>query len=559
MFVKKFNLEDKEIFVKDEESRTLIESLSNNIENLSQDITKILKTKLTVCENVDDMKKANLSIGDYVLTKAYYSEVGGALYTVIAHRVDTAEAVFIPLNNGLTAQMLCVPSFTNCGIHQDGNESDFNKIVEMLTQDRVIFDGGSYNIYEEIKILHDINILVTKHTLLNAFNDMKSVISFGSTNYEVVKTGVKFSSGVQTIDAPIDKIIQISDTTLFHPSREYYSNGELFLLKQGKEVNIIGCYGANGFVPYTNGTMVAYDTVKCNIKGRGLSINSNNHEVFQAVKIMCCYNSTFENISVLNKGNTPHSAISIELCLDCNFNDIEAIQEPIKTSGFDYGVSVSCSQNLIFNKIVAIGGRHGFSMGGGGLDYNSVNRYITADGIFDTNEIYSVDFHGNCQFCGYTGKILNGVDCSGDQCFVHGEVHTRDNKRAIYLVQPVSLNHDFSNITFYLNSTAVPVIVCEQPDGRLGGTLNVSDCKIIKLGGDTTMYISMTAPVCNGKVTINAQNNNMLYGNLLRVLNITPQESGVIDLINNGGSVGIPDEINGATYVRTFIKSNYTI
>lgn len=560
-YVSHFNVLGENIDVKDSAAREIISTIQNTINDMQN---------ASWVENVAALKAYNAKLNEHIFTKNYYDNGGGAHYLIIDENSEEIpdtiyESLFIKLNNGLVAKLIDIPDFDNTGIR--GYAGDItDKLIEMLTQNYVIFNGGSFDISKQITVAHDIKILLKGTTRLTASADMDYLFVFGDYQYTEYAGVYNYGPGVNVSSFADNDINQIIDTTLFHPGRDYYTNGELFMPSYGTsrtgQFKLYGAFVNGVFTNYTNAKVYRYNTCRIQISGAGnLQLSNNNYDIPTLVRFICCADTNVENLIVKNMNGI--AALGMALCINCYFNNIFAYQNEAASQGLDYGVSIDSSQNITFNNITAYGLRHGFSVGGGGTDHTSVNRYISVKNAFiDSAESYSADLHGNCQFCGYEGTLMQGLDVGGDNCYCHGVIRTKNTSRGIFLTQPVSWNHDFSNITFFHNSDTVTCVVLESPAGRLLGKINLNDCQLIK-GSESamTMFFSGYTPTGSGYAVISCRNVAMLYGTLtvLGHLTLTTEPTGdKVYLVDAGGSSRIPSAItNQETTVNNFIGWDY--
>lgn len=560
-YVSHFNVLGENIDIKDSAAQETIGSIQNTINKMQN---------ASWLENVAALKQYSPKINEHVFTKSYYSEGGGGHYVILAANSpeipdNIYESIYIPLNNGNIAKLVDIPDFDNTGIRgYDGDIAD--KLIEMLTQNCVIFNGGSFDISKQITVAHDIKILLKGDTRLTATADMDYLFVFGEHQYTEYDGVYNYGPGVNVSSFTNNDINQIVDTTLFHPGRDYFTNGELFIPSYGTsrtgQFNLYGAFVSGGFTNYTNAKVYRYNTCRVQISGTGiLQLSNNSYDIPTLVRFICCADTKVENLIVKNMNGI--AALGMALCINCYFNNIFAYQNEAVSQGLDYGVSIDSSQNITFDNITAYGLRHGFSIGGGGTDHTSVNRYISVKNAFiDSTESYSADLHGNCQFCGYEGTLMQGLDVAGDNCYCHGVIRTKNTSRGIFLTQPVSWNHDFSNIKYFHNSDSVTCIALESPQGRIGGTLDFSDSQIIKgTNSALTMFFAGYTPSGSGHAVINCRNLAMIYGSLVALGNLTlttEPTTGKVYLVDAGGSSGIPSQItNQETTVDNFIGWDY--
>ena len=560
-YVSHFNVLGENIDVKDSAAQETISSVQNTINNM-QNVSWV--------ENVAALKAYNAKLNEHIFTKNYYDNGGGAHYLIIDETSEEIpdtiyESLFIKLNNGHVAKLIDIPDFDNTGIR--GYYGDItDRLIEMLTQNYVIFNSGSFDISKQITVAHDIKILLKGNTRLNAAADMDYLFVFGDYQYSEYDGVYNYGPGINVSSFTNNDINQIIDTSLFHPGRDYFNNGELFIPSYGTsrtgQFKLYGAFVNGGFTSYTNAKVYRYNTCRVQISGAGnLQLSNNSYDIPTLVRFVCCADTNVENLIVKNMNGI--AALGMALCINCYFNNIFAYQNEAASQGLDYGVSIDSSQNITFDNVTAYGLRHGFSIGGGGTDHSSVNRYISVkNGFIDSTESYSADLHGNCQFCGYEGTLMQGLDVAGDNCYCHGVIRTKNTSRSIFLTQPVSWNHDFSNIKHFHDSDSVTCIALESPQGRIGGTLDFSDSQIIKGTNSTlTMFFAGYTPSGSGHAVINCRNLVMIYGSLTVLGNLTlttQPTTGKIDLVDAGGSIGVPSQItNQETTVDNFIGSNY--
>lgn len=560
-YVSHFNVLGENIDVKDSAAQETIISIQNTINNMQN---------ASWVENVAALKAYNAKVNEHIFTKNYYDNEGGAHYLIIDENSgeipDTIyESLFIKLNNGHVAKLIDIPDFDNTGIR--GYYGDItDKLIEMLTQNCVIFNGGSFDISKQITVAHDIKILLKGNTRLNAAADMDYLFVFGEYSATSYDGTYNFAPGTNITSFLNNNINQIVDTTLFHPGRDYFRNGELFIPEYGgSNKGVFKLYGAftnGGFTSYTNAVVYSINTVRVDISGAGLlQVTNDNYSIPTLVRFIGCADSRIENLIAKNMNGI--AAVGLAVCLNCSFKNIQAYQTEAISQGLDYGISVDSCQDINFDTVYAYGLRHGFSVGGGGTDHSTVNRNIHVKNCFiDSKESYSADFHGNCQFCGYEGALMQGLDVAGDNCYCHGVIRTKNTSRAIFLTQPLTWNHDFSNIKYFHNSDSVTCIALESPAGRLGGTLDFSDSQIIKESESTmTMFFAGYTPSGSGHGVINCRNLAMIYGSLTVLGNLTLTTEptiGKVYLVDAGGSSGIPSQItNQETTVDNFIGWDY--
>lgn len=560
-YVSHFNVLGENIDVKDTAAQQTIISIQNTINNMQN---------ASWVENVSALKAYNAKVNEHIFTKNYYDNGGGAHYLIIDENSgeipDTIyESLFIKLNNGHVAKLIDIPDFDNTGINgYSGDVTD--KIIEMLDRDYVIFNGGNYNISNQITVNHDIKILLSGTTRFTSTADMDCLLVFGEYSATSYDGTYNFAPGTNITSFLNNNINQIVDTTLFHPGRDYFTNGELFIPEYGGSnkgvFKLYGAFTTGGFTSYTNAVVYSINTVRVDISGAGLlQVTNDNYSIPTLVRFIGCADSRIENLIAKNMNGI--AAVGLAVCLNCSFKNIQAYQTEAISQGLDYGISVDSCQDITFDTVYAYGLRHGFSVGGGGTDHSTVNRNIHVKNCFiDSKESYSADLHGNCQFCGYVGTLMQGLDVAGDNCYCHGVISTKNTSRGIFLTQPVSWNHDFSNIKYFHNSDSVTCIALESPQGRIGGTLDFSDSQIIKGTNSTlTMFFAGYTPSGSGHAVINCRNLAMIYGSLVALGNLTlttEPTTGKVYLVDAGGSSGIPSQItNQETTVDNFIGWDY--
>jgi hypothetical protein len=136
------------------------------------------------------------------------------------------------------------------------------------------------------------------------------------------------------------------------------------------------------------------------------------------------------------------------------------------------------------------GGRHGVAGGGYG-DVGSVpSRNVHIRGTARNSpdalpSLGAVEFHGNCEFCSFTGRMEGGVTLGGNHNSVHGDISTRpsQNGLAVYFAEMVGTSFKVSGrIVTSSGGTDVPAVSIGDlgssplgPNTLYGGVLDFSD------------------------------------------------------------------------------------
>src|SRR5690606_27866721 len=147
--------------------------------------------------------------------------------------------------------------------------------------------------------------------------------------------------------------------------------------------------------------------------------------------------------------------ISPRRCFKGNVYSVRA--ESVGSTGNREALLVSTSQDITINGgYYYANGDHATDTGGGHGVAGVVNRNIIFKGVTSFGFAYSASFHGNSEFCGYVGGILEGIIIGGASNYVDGPICFAEGSSFQSLIRGTEWKntaHSFKNIKAYLRTT----------------------------------------------------------------------------------------------------------
>ena len=359
---------------------------------------KILKSltdqKPYYFDTVALMKAGNLSSGDYVITKGYYSanDGGGANYYITSS--SSATDYQEELNNGLYATLIVKDNTINIkklGAYDDGTQNNnilFGKINDLIKTYNIFIDKGNYLITEPIEIETN-----TNGGIINGAGKWKTSITFKENGRLIFNVFHRYSiNQIHFIDertSPTNPMVDILDGAHLSEFKDCIFNSNIgvqcrcaymkfsdcsfvkirnslsnYLLKlKGEYGYINNCYfeglqdstlNDTGIILQSNGPWFISNSDICNfINGTGLqllplqsgSLNDIGIEntIFMKNKISIDCNHSANSISNVNLNNVTFAVISgnEEKCIN--------IHRDNGTTPIFAGIFGNCKMSGIFN------------------------------------------------------------------------------------------------------------------------------------------------------------------------------------------------------------------
>ena len=489
-----FNVLGQNINIKDKVGRGLIQNLTNNVNNLSNVTVK----------HFNALSKVNdITNNDVIITKGFNSvgDGGDGIYYVSSTLIGEVDGGKIISKNGLYLYLISEINNYVYGIFEgDVNASLFNNLFK---NEYVNLYGGVYNVTGEILITNNCVINCKGDVIINGVdNNSQTVMQIGNFNNaqeDYIATNVNADNSTNYFNIPNNSVqagtlLRLTSPALWldYPGR-YYNQGE-FVEIGGRSGNI--CYLKNKiYETYrgaTVGNLAVVDTITVRVTGGKLKIAAKTGSYQYALFLAQIKDGYFDNVDCQITVDGSIAACVVQDCYNVVFENLNCYQNSNPTTGYDYGLSISNSQNIrVINGILS-GSRHGCSTGSNRTANNIINMEINVNAVFSSVESYSADFHGNTQYSKYSGAALNGVDMGGNNNSFKGVIYAQSNGACIYLTGLKGYDFDFSGCQLLHNSPANPFITII--DDRLvtfGGALKLNGCWFRRLGegGSIGLYL----------------------------------------------------------------------
>lgn len=281
----------------------------------------------------------------------------------------------------------------------------------------------------------------------------------------------------------------------FHGSRNEYRKGEWCHVSDGTGGATVELSGSL-YDDYTAATVEVYKhpAKTFSVSGSGtLTIlesehtNLNGAAGFRADLIV---NSDFSKIHPTNSG---YAGFVLKQCVGITGTGYRSRQHRYTTGGVYYGLIYANCQDINIQGSFT-GGRYGVS--GGGFDDTGCvpNRNCVFTGTFRNSAdaalgIGAVNWHGNCEYCSYFGRIDGGVTGGGNHNSAAGSTIIAPLGIAYYASEMVGHDFDFTNTTIFAYGNpgsgvnAVLDIgadsVAMDADTRFGGKMKFDGAKVI--------------------------------------------------------------------------------
>lgn len=212
------------------------------------------------------------------------------------------------------------------------------------------------------------------------------------------------------------RILLITSTDLWNPTRPYYYKGELALVEQ-----IVGTTITNSnplYDGYTAATTTVHLLNMPQISVEGLEIECNAD--ITALRIYYARNPVVRNCKV---HGSRYAGISVGYCLgatvDSNF--IYDVWNGIVT-GTSYGVSIATGQGIKVVNNTINNARHAIACGG----FEPLREIVYANNACHNSTLENLtgclDIHGNAEFVIVTGNVASSVTCSGINTIISNNI-----------------------------------------------------------------------------------------------------------------------------------------
>ena len=263
------------------------------------------------------------------------------------------------------------------------------------------------------------------------------------------------------------KVVEVIDTTTVKVSSPIFDS---YLAAS------VECYVSDSHsFSVSGGTLKAYS-------------DTGNYSAIRGFRIERVKDSDISNLSA--EVVDGHSGINIRQCFNISGEGARGVNSGDSGTGTDYGLLIGNSQHIHIDGYFSAT-RHGVSQGGGDEAGAVVNRDNIITGTIATTgaggSTLAADWHGNCEYCTYSGTIIGGFNWGGDKNTVKGDVLTNEIGVAAYASELLGFSFDFSDVKFYssvdVGSSGRGMFDCGGNSSELdafttrGGTLNLSGAR----------------------------------------------------------------------------------
>lgn len=229
-------------------------------------------------------------------------------------------------------------------------------------------------------------------------------VDFGANVFTV--SGGSFTAG---------SIMMLVDTTAYSFSlhNSLYHKGQLFSVVD-ESSNVITT-AENALASWTTGGAIQVKKISpVQITIRDLTVLAPNDTVSEfACSVEYAQNVYIENCKF--KGGDV-TALQISNSKGAEIRASDCVCEAPITTGLQYGVSISDSENVLIDSCYLYGTRHATGLGGAG---NSGTKFVTVQNSILTGDLlqlsYKADIHGNCAYITYQNNtIYGGANIGGE-------------------------------------------------------------------------------------------------------------------------------------------------
>lgn len=337
-----------------------------------------------------------------------------------------------------TAAALVVPLRIPTGTFQFLKEVNLSPLAggQLIIDGDVIFDFSSST---EVTDFPDGGFVYVGAGNLSALPALSSDIQQATAS-------LVFSSSPSLVNG--DRICIFNPTAgSYSAYRPAYFAGEFVAVSDGSGGTNVKLYGAT-YAAYLAASVSIYKhpNKKISVTGGYIQIIESRAAGFGGTAGFKAERIVDSDFSPFRPTQSLYAGMALKQCIGIHGTGYHC--KMVFPSGGDtcYGMTYANCQDIIIEGDF-FGGRHG-AAGGGYADVGSVpSRNIRIKGTFRNSPdapqgIGAVEFHGNCEFCSYSGQIEGGVSIGGNNNNVAGNISTRpsQNGLAIYFGEMVGTN-----------------------------------------------------------------------------------------------------------------------
>lgn len=438
-------------------------------------------------------------------------------------------------------------SVKDFGAVGDGVTDDTAAIQDALNSNfgSIYIPKGTYKITNTLTTQRNIKVFGDgRDSVINTDSMVdRTLWQIGTTDQTVIETTTATLSSGQyeytfadsNHGLSVGSLVAFNDETdySYSEARQYYNAGEFLIVKEvnGATVTFFsGLYDSynSGVKIWNMGTNysvviedITFEGTPENYCEYGLQIIQCKDVVINRVKMYDA--SSYSGISIVRSQN-----VSVR---DCTVR----ISEYGALATNAYPLTVSNSQDVLFEGCEAESPWHAMAVGGGSTRPNIVNRGIRGVNCTLTSHqgIFAADFHGNVEHSGYYNCTLKGSGCTlgGDyNTFIGNRIISMDHSGSseatsgaltFYVSEPRGLNFTISDN--YIESNGwypysgfgqILAIACFQ--NQHSSTLNFTDNNIVMLAptaptnnSNEIIDISATSTADVSQCTINIKGNSI--------------------------------------------------
>ena len=316
------------------------------------------------------------------LTKVSYSMISGAPANVLDFGAD-------PTGVADSRQAIVDAMTASTVVYFPKGTYKSSTSIDMTGKDMEIIGDGS-------TLTFTTGYLSLGGTIGSAFT-ISSAIDFGANVIDV--TGGSFTAG---------SILQLVDTTdySFSLHRSYYRKGQLFTVESVSS-NTVTCL-ENSLAIFATGANIEVKKItpaKITINNFTILAPDNTQSTY-ACRIVYAKNLYTSN-STYSGGDA--AGLVIADSKGANIIGCTCFCQAPNTSGLQYGISVSDSENITVDGCRLYGTRHAAGLGGSGT---TGTKFTTIQNSTLSNDellgVYAADIHGDCSYTTYQNNTIYG-------------------------------------------------------------------------------------------------------------------------------------------------------
>lgn len=351
------------------------------------------------------------------------------------------------------------------GAKGDGLADDTSAFLELADYcnngkaSRVFIPKGNYIINSPVVFTKDVEFYGDgKDTVLDCRGIISnpSCISFEGATISVGTTTALANQGDLIVslssvaNLSVGDLITIYDTTdgSWSSERTYYRKGEFCFVASisGTDVTLLSPL----LDSYVSGCVITkIEPITTNVHDLYIKVYDAGASI-SPIGISVSYGKDITINNIYAEGsNDTH--LNIAKCINVVIGEIFVSYYSANLVGYNYGITIGNSQNVIVKNSTLKSRRHGIAIGGDDGVTCVINRFITIQNCYLENwgELECGDIHGNSQYITYNGctfmdgLTISGADVTIEHCKLFG---TDDAARAL------SISHLVKGVISILNS-----------------------------------------------------------------------------------------------------------